>query len=81
MSVMSWLHEKFGLPHDRPEDTAFRRAMHAANELTTMTRSLREQLKPYCSEDDPFTSIMKKHEMAQEYDEGQIRDIHHGPPK
>lgn len=79
MNLMNWLHEKFGLHHHHPEDNAFRQAIAATSELTTMTKSLREQLEPYRREIDPFASIMRKHEMARDYDEGQIRNIHRGP--
>lgn len=79
MSVMTWLHEKLG--YRQPEDSRFGAAIAATSELTTMARSLRQQLEPYRREDDPFASIMRKHDMAQKFDEGQIRDIHHGPPR
>jgi hypothetical protein len=80
MSVMTWLQEKFGYHHHHGE-SAFRAAIAATSELTTMARSLRQQLEPYRRDDDPFASIMRKHDMAEQFDQGQIRDIHHGPPR
>jgi hypothetical protein len=71
-SLVQWIGEKLG--YSRLPDRADA-ALEMASEIVTRTRSLREQLRPFTLEDDPFaaikfrTRVSSDHEQKVEFDQ------------
>lgn len=79
MKFMTWLREKLnGKVGNR--DDKFVAAMAATDSLTTMARSLRQQLEPYKQADDPFAAMTRAMRASRLYEEPQEAAIFRGPP-
>lgn len=65
MTLVQWLGEKLGYlrRHDSSQE-----AIEMTDEVTNQARSIREQLKPFAGDDDPFSSIISKKTIAVEYE-------------
>lgn len=79
MTIMNWLREKLNGKPDRRDDK-FVEAMAAAESLTVMARSLRQQLEPYKQADDPFAAIVRACQISRSFEERQEAMIYRGPP-
>jgi hypothetical protein len=64
-SVVQWIGEKLGYRR-RPDraDTA----LQMASEVVNSTRSLKEQLRPFVVEEDPFAAIRFRHRVSSEHE-------------
>jgi hypothetical protein len=71
-SFVQWIGEKLG--YRRTPDRADA-ALQMASDVVNSTRSLKEQLKPFIAEDDPFaairfrTRVSAEHENKVEFDQ------------
>lgn len=74
MTLMSWIREKLHGHHRT--DKKFEDAMHAVDELGTMSREINSRLTPYRAEDDPFISMWK-----DAYQNRQMANLHKGSQK
>ena len=66
MTLVQWIYEKIGYAPPAPDRAD--RAIELMNEVIDKSRSLRQQLEPFALEEDPFTSIVLKKQMAVGYE-------------
>lgn len=60
-------------------DEKFAAAMRAASEFSLKAKSLLDQIKPYTEASDPFEAMIRAHERAQAFEDGQESRIFLGP--